>query len=89
VCESASVNGCEQSGLCVCRESVCVCFQKRASMLPHTLSSPFSCLRCFLPFFPPFLLQVADPLRHPVDGLLSLTNPVGSVIDKVLVGIFR
>lgn len=33
--------------------------------------------------------QVADPLRHPLDGLLSLTNPIGSVKDKVLVGWFR
>jgi hypothetical protein len=32
---------------------------------------------------------VADPLRHFVDGLLSLTNPIGSVGDKVNVGIFR
>lgn len=35
------------------------------------------------------LLQVADPLRHFVDGLLSLTNPIGSVLDKVNVGVFR
>ncbi len=33
--------------------------------------------------------RVADPLRHPVDGIASLPNPVGSVADKVLVGIFR
>lgn len=32
---------------------------------------------------------VADPLRHFVDGLMSLTNPIGSVGDKVNVGIFR
>jgi hypothetical protein len=32
---------------------------------------------------------VADPLRHLVDGLLSLTNPIGSVADKVNVGLFR
>jgi hypothetical protein len=32
---------------------------------------------------------VADPLRHFVDGLLSLTNPIGSVVDKVNVGVFR
>lgn len=35
------------------------------------------------------VLQVADPLRHFVDGLLSLTNPIGSVGDKVNVGLFR
>lgn len=35
------------------------------------------------------LHQVADPLRHFVDGLLSLPNPIGSVGDKVNVGIFR
>jgi hypothetical protein len=35
------------------------------------------------------LLQVADPLRHFVDGLLSLTNPIGNVLDKVNVGLFR
>jgi hypothetical protein len=32
---------------------------------------------------------VADPLRHLLDGLLSLTNPIGSVVDKVNVGVFR
>ncbi len=30
---------------------------------------------------------VADPLRHLVDGLLSLTNPIGSVLDKVRLAI--
>ncbi|KAL2651337.1 hypothetical protein R1flu_019465 [Riccia fluitans] len=33
--------------------------------------------------------RVADPLRHFTDGLQSLTNPIGSVFDKVLVGIVR
>lgn len=33
--------------------------------------------------------RVADPFRHPMDGLLSLTNPVGSVQDKVRVGLVR
>lgn len=33
--------------------------------------------------------RVADPLRHPVDGLLSLANPVGSPVDKALVGLVR
>ena len=33
--------------------------------------------------------RVADPLRHFVDGLLSLTNPIGSPVDKVRVGVFR
>lgn len=33
--------------------------------------------------------RVADPLRHFVDGLLSLTNPIGSPLDKVNVGVFR
>eukprot|EP00882_Tetradesmus_deserticola_P030382 GHRQ01034105.1.p1 GENE.GHRQ01034105.1~~GHRQ01034105.1.p1 ORF type:complete len:206 (+),score=38.72 GHRQ01034105.1:308-925(+) len=32
---------------------------------------------------------VADPLRHFVDGLMSLSNPIGSVGDKVNVGLFR
>jgi len=32
---------------------------------------------------------VADPLRHFVDGVMSLTNPIGSVFDKVNVGVFR
>lgn len=35
------------------------------------------------------VLQVADPLRHFVDGVLSLPNPIGSVGDKVNVGVFR
>lgn len=33
--------------------------------------------------------RVADPFRHPIDGLQSLTNPVGSVEDKVRVGLVR
>lgn len=33
--------------------------------------------------------RVADPLRHFVDGLASLPNPVGSVADKINVGVFR
>jgi hypothetical protein len=32
---------------------------------------------------------VADPLRHPLDGVLSLFNPIGSPIDKANVGLFR
>eukprot|EP00879_Flechtneria_rotunda_P024261 GHRR01025712.1.p1 GENE.GHRR01025712.1~~GHRR01025712.1.p1 ORF type:complete len:221 (+),score=28.56 GHRR01025712.1:356-1018(+) len=32
---------------------------------------------------------VADPLRHFADGLQSLTNPIGSVMDKINVGLFR
>lgn len=33
--------------------------------------------------------RVADPLRHPLDGVRSLTNPIGSALDKVNVGLFR
>ena len=33
--------------------------------------------------------RVADPLRHFADALGSLLNPVGSPLDKVLVGLFR
>jgi len=33
--------------------------------------------------------RVADPLRHPMDGILSLTNPIGEVADKVRVGLVR
>lgn len=33
--------------------------------------------------------RVADPFRHPVDGVASLTNPVGTVMDKVRVGLLR
>ncbi|RMZ57561.1 hypothetical protein APUTEX25_001761 [Auxenochlorella protothecoides] len=32
---------------------------------------------------------VADPFRHPVPGLLSLLNPVGSPLDKLRVGLLR
>lgn len=32
---------------------------------------------------------VADPFRHLVDGLGSLLNPIGSPLDKILVGIVR
>ena len=33
--------------------------------------------------------RIADPLRHPVDGLQSLFNPVGTWFDKVKVGLLR
>lgn len=33
--------------------------------------------------------RVADPLRHFADGLGSLFNPIGSAVDKVIVGIVR
>lgn len=33
--------------------------------------------------------RVADPLRHFTDGLGSLFNPIGSAVDKVIVGIVR
>ena len=33
--------------------------------------------------------KVADPLRHPLDGALSLFNSTGTVGDKVNVGAFR
>ena len=32
---------------------------------------------------------VADPFRHLMDGLQSLPNPIGSPIDKILVGVYR
>jgi phytoene dehydrogenase-like protein len=32
---------------------------------------------------------VADPFRHLMDGLGSLNNPIGSPIDKILVGVYR
>ncbi|KAL5703828.1 hypothetical protein ACHQM5_022332 [Ranunculus cassubicifolius] len=32
---------------------------------------------------------VADPLRHFYDAILSLGNPIGSVIDKLLIGLTR
>lgn len=48
------------------------------------MSEQHTCLCCCL-----MSPQVADPLRHFVDGLMSLTNPIGSVGDKVNVGVFR
>ncbi len=33
--------------------------------------------------------RVADPFRHPMDGVRSLNNPIGSVADKILVGLVR
>ena len=33
--------------------------------------------------------RVADPFRHPIDGLLSLGNPIGSLFDKIRVGMMR
>ena len=33
--------------------------------------------------------RVADPLRHPLDGLGSLPNPIGTPLDKLRVGLFR
>lgn len=32
---------------------------------------------------------VADPLRHFSDSLQSLTNPIGTVVDKLLIGLTR
>lgn len=32
---------------------------------------------------------VADPFRHLTDGVASLTNPIGSPLDKIKVGVFR
>jgi hypothetical protein len=33
--------------------------------------------------------RVADPLRHFGDGLKSLLNPIGSIADKLNVGLYR
>jgi hypothetical protein len=33
--------------------------------------------------------RVADPFRHPLDGVKSLFNPVGSPVDKLLVAVAR
>ena len=33
--------------------------------------------------------RVADPFRHFGDGVASVPNPVGTPLDKVLVGLFR
>ena len=33
--------------------------------------------------------KVADPFRHPLDGVQSLFNPTGTIKDKVNVGAFR
>lgn len=33
--------------------------------------------------------RVADPLRHPLDGVMSLGNPVGTPLDKIRVGLLR
>ena len=33
--------------------------------------------------------RVADPFRHLGDALVSLTNPVGTVLDKIRIGILR
>ena len=33
--------------------------------------------------------RIADPFRHPLDGVKSLANPIGSVADKVRVGLLR
>ncbi|KAI3996299.1 hypothetical protein MKX01_026767 [Papaver californicum] len=32
---------------------------------------------------------VADPVRHFFDALMSLTNPIGTVLDKLLIGLTR
>ncbi|KAI4318477.1 hypothetical protein MLD38_032176 [Melastoma candidum] len=32
---------------------------------------------------------VADPARHFLDSVLSLTNPIGTVLDKLLIGLTR
>ena len=33
--------------------------------------------------------RVADPFRHPIDGIKSLGNPIGSLFDKIRVGMMR
>ena len=33
--------------------------------------------------------RVADPFRHPIDGIMSLGNPIGSLLDKIRVGMMR
>lgn len=33
--------------------------------------------------------QVSDPFRHPLDGVCSVFNPIGSFFDKVKVGMLR
>lgn len=34
--------------------------------------------------------RVADPFRHPIDGVSTLiNNPIGTPLDKILVGLFR
>ncbi|XAR49423.1 15-cis-phytoene desaturase [Bertholletia excelsa] len=32
---------------------------------------------------------VADPVRHPFDSILTLTNPIGTILDKLLIGLTR
>ncbi|KAK8921061.1 Polyamine oxidase 3 [Platanthera zijinensis] len=48
------------------------------------------------PFYPGALVfhsgrfhRVADPFRRPIDSLFSLSNPIGSIPDKLLVGLHR
>lgn len=48
------------------------------------------------PFYPGALVwvegrfhRIADPFRQPWDGLKSLFSPVGTVLDKVLIGVLR
>ncbi|MFM7140924.1 MAG: FAD-dependent oxidoreductase, partial [Alphaproteobacteria bacterium] len=48
------------------------------------------------PFYPGALVRwhgafhrVADPFRRPVDGLLAATSPIGSIVDKLRVGLLR
>ena len=33
--------------------------------------------------------RVADPFLHPIDGIMSLGNPIGSLLDKIRVGMMR
>ena len=33
--------------------------------------------------------RVADPFRHPIDGIMSLGNPIGALLDKIRVGMMR
>lgn len=33
--------------------------------------------------------RVSDPFRHPVDGVLCLGNPIGTLVDKLRVGLVR
>ena len=54
-----------------------------------SVAPPSTSCNVAAPHFLCVACRVADPARHFADGIRSLFNPIGSVVDKINVGVFR